>query len=325
MHISEGILPAKWAGFWFLISLPFLLRGIFTIKRKVRARPEFKPLLGLIGAVVFVISCMPVPIPFAGTCSHPCGTAISAMLIGPIMSIFVAAIALLLQALFLAHGGITTWGADIVSMGIVGSFAGYFAFKIFQKFRAPLFICGFAAGLMADWATYLMTSFELALALHGSKPILALFGTIAVAFVPTQLPLGILEGFLTGGMVLFVARRRPDILVSLGVIKQSKEPIRRSNAKRSNRVKIIFVLLTSLSLFAAGHAAFADNKTKWVGVDETVVEKVAEEHGRSAWTSFINTDQGDLLLFIFLLAGTVGGFLMGYNFRKLFKEKDFKT
>ncbi len=219
MHISEGILPMQWAGLWSLVALPFLAKGIVDIKRKSKASPSLKPLLGLMGALIFVISCMPVPVPTAGTCSHPAGTGISAVLVGPIMSIFITSIALLIQALFLAHGGLTTWGADITSMGIVGSFAAYFAFRIFRKAKAPLFLCGFMAGIAADWATYLTTSFELASALHGGKPLFSLFWTILIAFIPTQLPLGILEGFLTGGMVAFVAKRRPDILASLGVIK----------------------------------------------------------------------------------------------------------
>src|SRR3989338_4494918 len=123
MHISEGILPLKWAALWYLAAIPFLIKGIFDIKKKSNTTPSFKPLLGLMGALIFVISCMPVPVPTAGTCSHPAGTGISAILIGPIMSIFVTSIALFIQALFLAHGGITTCGADIVSMGVAGSFA----------------------------------------------------------------------------------------------------------------------------------------------------------------------------------------------------------
>ena len=311
MHISEGILPFKWAGLWSLVAIPFLIWGILDIKKKSKETASFKPLLGLMGAVVFIISCMPIPVPTAGTCSHPCGTGISAILLGPIVSIFVSSIALFLQALFLAHGGLTTWGADIVSMGIAGSFAGYFAFRILRKFNVSLFISGFVAGLLADWATYATTSFELASALHGSKPMFPLFMTILVAFIPTQLPLGILEGVLTGGMIVFVYKRRPDILASLGVIRESAKPIMK------NGVKIILILLIFLSL--TGHFAFAQNK--WGGVDESVVEKVAEEHGRAAWAPFINTDQGDLLLFVFLLAGTAGGFVMGYNFRKLFAKK----
>lgn len=314
MHISEGILPFKWAGLWYLVALPFLIKGIFDIKRRSKETPSFKPLLGLVGAVVFIISCMPVPVPTAGTCSHPAGTGISAILLGPIMSIFVASIALLIQALFLAHGGITTWGASIVSMGIAGSFAAYFAFKILRKFKVPLFVCGFAAGLLANWATYTTTSFELALALHGSKPMFPLFMTILVAFIPTQLPLGILEGFLTGGMVVFVAKRRPDILSSLGVVKEV------GNRVVKSATKVIVILLTSLFLLAGGGDIV--KSCVFDKIDESEVEKVAEEHGRTAWTPFINTDQGNLLLFVFLLAGAAGGFVMGFFWRKLFIEKE---
>ncbi len=315
MHISEGILPLGWAGIWYAVAAPFLVKGIFDIKKKAKTIPSFKPLLGLMGALIFVISCMPVPVPTAGTCSHPAGTGISAILIGPIMSIFVTSIALFIQALFLAHGGITTWGADIVSMGIAGSFAGYIAFKISRKFKLPLFVCGFAAGLLADWATYITTSFELASALHGPKPMFPLFLTVLIAFIPTQLPLGILEGFLTGGMIVFVYKRRPDILASLEVVKETKKSTIKTGAK------VIGILLISLLLLANTRFAFAKEAAKWGGIDENVVEKVAKEHGRPAWTPFINTDQGDLLLFVFLLAGTAGGFIMGYNFRKLFIEK----
>lgn len=316
MHISEGILPLNWAGLWYLAAIPFLIKGIIDIKKKASLTPSFKPLLGLIGALIFVISCMPVPVPTAGTCSHPAGTGISAILVGPVMSIFVTSIALLIQALFLAHGGITTWGADIVSMGIAGSFAAFIAFKLLRKFNVSLFISGFVAGLFADWATYITTSFELALALHGTKPMFSLFCTILIAFIPTQLPLGILEGFLTGGMIVFVAKRRPDILTSLGVIKNSGRGIVK------DAPKIISILLISLFLFASSRFVFAGEKTKWGGVDESVVEKVAKEHGRTAWTPFINTDQGDLLLFVFLVAGVAGGFMMGYNFQKLFVKKE---
>lgn len=60
----------------------------------------------------------------------------------------------------------------------------------------------------------------------------------------------------------------------------------------------------------------------WPGVDETVVERVAQEQGREAWKPFINTDQGDLLLFVFLLAGIIGGFIIGYYWHKLFVRKE---
>ena len=307
----------KWAGLWSLVALPFLIKGVVDIKKKSKTNPSLKPLLGLMGAVIFVISCMPIPVPTAGTCSHPAGTGISAVLVGPIMSIFITSIALLIQALFLAHGGLTTWGADITSMGIVGSFAAYFTFRILHRAKAPLFLCGFMAGLLADWATYLTTSFELSSALHGSKPLFSLFRVILVAFIPTQLPLGIVEGFLTAGMIVFVAKRRPDILSGLSIVGFGPSAREKIRNKKTKFTLFIFLIL-SLFILAGSRKLSA---ASWTGVDETVVEKVAEEHGRKAWTPFINTDQGDLLLFVFLLAGVFGGFVLGYFWRVLFVEK----
>lgn len=68
-------------------------------------------------------------------------------------------------------------------------------------------------------------------------------------------------------------------------------------------------------------SAFCGEKEKWPGVDESVVEKYAKEHGREAHEPLINTDQGDLLLFVFLIAGAVGGFVAGYSWRMLMVEK----
>ena len=68
-------------------------------------------------------------------------------------------------------------------------------------------------------------------------------------------------------------------------------------------------------------AVYAEKQEKWPGVDESVVEKYAKEHGREAMTPLINTDQGDLLLFVFLVAGTIGGFAAGYYWRILMVEK----
>ena len=219
MHISEGILPFNWALFWYLVMIPFLALGIRRLRASAREELSFKPLVGLITAVVFVISCMPIPVPTAGTCSHPCGTAISAILLGPWISVVVAAVALLIQALFLSHGGITTLGANVMSMGIMGSFAGYSVFRLLRGMRLSLGAAGFFAGIAADWITYASTSAELAAGIRGSTPFFALFWQIFLSFIPTQLPLGILEGAITSGMIVLLYKKRPDLLISMGVIK----------------------------------------------------------------------------------------------------------
>jgi len=215
MHVSEGILPFSWAALWAVVSLPFLAWGMRDLRERSQREPHFKALVGLVGAGVFVISCMPIPVPTAGTCSHPCGTGIAAILIGPCLSSVVASVALTLQALFLAHGGLTTLGANIFSMGIAGSFAGYGAFRLARSLGASPFVAAFCAGLLADWATYAATSLTLTLALHDDGSFWSVFVSILLAFVPTQVPLGILEGFISGVAYRFVHARRPDILGTL--------------------------------------------------------------------------------------------------------------
>ncbi|MDA8169439.1 MAG: hypothetical protein M0Z59_07050 [Nitrospiraceae bacterium] len=76
-----------------------------------------------------------------------------------------------------------------------------------------------------------------------------------------------------------------------------------------------FILFLALLLPMVSFAA------EWKGVDEAVVEKIAGEHGREASPPLINTDKGDLLLFMFTISGAIGGFAAGYFFRMLFAEK----
>jgi len=83
-------------------------------------------------------------------------------------------------------------------------------------------------------------------------------------------------------------------------------------------MKKALLILTIVGLLLAGPAT---GRAAWSGVDETVIEKFAEKAGRPAREPLINTDQGDLLLFVFLLAGIVGGFVGGYSFRALFPPR----
>ena len=82
-------------------------------------------------------------------------------------------------------------------------------------------------------------------------------------------------------------------------------------------LRICFIIC----LLVACHISLVAASEKWPGVDESVVEKYAKEHGREARDSFINTDQGDLLLFVFLLAGVVGGFTAGFYWRVLTERR----
>ena len=90
--------------------------------------------------------------------------------------------------------------------------------------------------------------------------------------------------------------------------------------RRKFRIILMHIVLLPTLLFAFYFFTLAPRP--WTGVDESVVEKVAKEHGREARPPLINTDQGDLLLFMFLIAGAVGGFAAGYYWRVLTEKKD---
>ena len=212
MHLSDGILPLGWAALWTVVALPFLVIAVAQLRRRSHADAQHRTMVAMVAAAVFAISCMPVPVPLTGTCSHPCGTGLAAILLGPWATVIVAFVALLLQALFLAHGGLTTLGANVLSMGIAGTFVGYLTYRGLRRCGLGMAGAAFAAGLLSDWATYATTSAELALGLHGNGSAFSLFKAVLLAFVPTQLPLGILEGAFTAGAVVFLARRRPSLL-----------------------------------------------------------------------------------------------------------------
>jgi len=218
MHITEGLLPWKVASFWFVVALPFVAAGLLQIAKRKKLDPTYMPLLGIFGAAVFVFSCLPIPIPGVGATAHPAGTGFSAILLGPLPSVVVAFVSLLLQALFLAHGGLTTLGANTFSMGVLGSFAGFFAFAVVRKLHFNLFWSGFLAGVCADFFTYFGTSIGLASGLHGSGSFFGEVTSIFAILAPYVVVLMLIEGVITGGILVYVRNHRPDILQRLKII-----------------------------------------------------------------------------------------------------------
>jgi cobalt/nickel transport system permease protein len=140
---------------------------------------------------------------------------LAAILIGPGCTVVITSIVLVFQALLLAHGGLTTLGAGVLAMGVVGAYSAFGLFRISRALGLPWYVGAFGAGLVADWATYAATAFVLAVSLPGQTGLATLFGTLLLGFAPTQIPLGLLEGLLTVGVCRFVRNRRPDLVQGL--------------------------------------------------------------------------------------------------------------
>src|SRR5829696_4429508 len=187
MHIAEGFLPPAHAIGWTVAAAPFVVHGARAVGKEVREHPESRLLLGAAGAFTFVLSAIKLP-SVTGSSSHPTGTGLGAVLFRPPIMAVLSTIVLLFQALLLAHGGITTLGANVFSMGVVGPWVGYGAYRASRAVRLP-----FAAGVSGSMAEFL--------------------GVFAL----TQIPLAIAEGLL--GVVVFrlLGRVAPGELRSLGL------------------------------------------------------------------------------------------------------------
>ena len=189
MHIAEGMLPKSWAFGWMAVCLPFVVAGFLSIKKKVSLNPKAKVLLAMCGAFAFVLSALKIPSVF-GSCSHPTGVGLGAILFGPTATVILGLIVLLFQALLLAHGGLTTLGANVFSMAIVGPFVSFGVYVLLRKLNCKAGLAVFFAAALGDLCTYVITSIQLGVVYGNFLEYLSIFAL-------TQIPLAIAEGILT--------------------------------------------------------------------------------------------------------------------------------
>jgi len=216
MHIMEAFLPAGWCAVWLAAALPFFFLGIKFINRLVREKPGLKMLLALVGAFAFVVSALKIP-SVSGSCSHMTGLGLGTILFGPAAMTVLGAIVLVFQALLLAHGGITTLGANVFSMAVAGPLVAYGVFRVLRRPGGPLWPAVFLAAAAGDLATYLVTSVQLALAFPAVEGgVAASFYKFAGIFAFTQLPLAVSEGLLTVLVINFLNAHSGNELQELG-------------------------------------------------------------------------------------------------------------
>jgi cobalt/nickel transport system permease protein len=197
MHVMEGHLPLVHCVAWYVVSLPFFAAGIISIRRTLDANRRLLILLAMSGAFVFVISSLKIP-SITGSCSHMTGTGLAAILFGPAVTSVLGVIVLIFQAILLAHGGLTTLGANTFSMAIIGPILTWLLYRVGKKLNLNRKANIFIAAALGNVLTYCVTSIQLAVAypseVGGIAASLMLFLGV---FAPTQIPLAAVEGLLT--------------------------------------------------------------------------------------------------------------------------------
>ena len=215
MHIMEGYLPLAHCILWMVICTPFLVIGLLNIKKTLGEDRRTLMLLALTGAFVFVLSSLKIP-SVTGSCSHMTGTGLGAILFGPCVTSILGIIVLLFQAVLLAHGGLTTLGANCFSMAIAGPILAYVVYKLLIKMNVNKKVTVFLAAFLGDLFTYCVTSVELAIAYPSE---VGGFGASVIKFLgifaTTQVPLAIIEGILTVVIVIALETYARNELKSL--------------------------------------------------------------------------------------------------------------
>jgi cobalt/nickel transport system permease protein len=339
MHISEGIITGAPAVAYTAGGIALMAAGTWRMKKFAARFPDKKPLIGMGGALIFFVSLIPLPA-FTGTCTHPCGTPLIAILLGPFIGTALAGISLLLQAAFFAHGGFSTWGANVLTLGLCGSFGGWLTFKAARKLGLPLWFAGGAAGLMGDLLTYASSGLILSLSLaHAPTPQYTMTGYLAAiyaAYLPTQLPIALGEMVLTGLALQYAFRQRPEVLADLGVVNPGI-------TRPSLGLTTLLLVLITAALLTLGAPALAapagpeavnpapaavfapepkaEPGSGFTGMDEAVNERMSEEAGLPPREPYINLEGlGDIWNAVLLLGGGVAGFILGRWWHLLFGD-----
>jgi len=204
MHIPDAFIPMGQALVYWIIALIFIALALRWARRSMVE--EKVPLVAVLAAGIFAIQALEIPIPW-GTSGHMIGAALAAIVLGsPFAGVFVLTLVILVQALVFGDGGITVMGANIIDMGVVGGFVGYYGYTAVKGITKNPYVAAFIAG----WASLFISATLVAgqLAIAGTFPL-----DIGLAFMAGyHAVIGLIEGGITAVALYLIASARPDIL-----------------------------------------------------------------------------------------------------------------
>ncbi len=168
------------------------------------------PLMGVSSAFIFAAQMVNFPVP-GGSSGHLLGGTLAAILLGPWAGSLAVVVVFVVQALVFQDGGIVALGANIFNMGLVGTFLGYYVYRLVRMVLGDKgwFALAAATGI-ASWVSVMMAAMITSLELAGSGTVA--LGIVLPAMVGVHALIGFGEAVLTVGVVGFLWRTRPDVL-----------------------------------------------------------------------------------------------------------------
>lgn len=314
MHIMEGYLDPIWCAVWFILAIPFIVFGARAIVRLMREHPEQKMTVALSGAFIFLLSSMKLP-SVTGSSSHPTGTGLSAVLYGVSATSFLALIVLIFQAILLAHGGLTTLGANVFSMGIFGPFCGILIWNLLRKAGASIPVSMLGAAVIADLLTYVCTSIQMGLNWGG-------YAEFLTTFAVTQIPLAIVEGILFYMFATYLLNNKPEVFETAGgIIMPRKEAVAvtETGSKKSKGIYVagfVVIAVVVIAILAYG----ASVGFEFGGADDAAGSLV---DGEPWWTGIWGDYElpGETESMLFALQAAIGAIIIGFVIGRFTKTK----
>ncbi|HNX16974.1 MAG TPA: cobalt transporter CbiM [Methanoregula sp.] len=204
MHIPDAFIPIGQGIIYWIIALVFIALALRWARNEMSE--EKLPIVAVLAAGIFALQSFNLPVSM-GTSGHLVGGALAAIVLGsPFAAVFILALVLIVQGVLFGDGGITTMGANIINMGVIGGFVGFYSFKGLMKMTKSMPISAFIAAWLACLIPALACAVEMFLA--GTFPLRE--GLIAMGVYHAAI--GVIEGVVTVAAIYLITSVRPDLV-----------------------------------------------------------------------------------------------------------------
>lgn len=208
MHIPDAFMPIYQGAIYWVIALVFVFLAVRWAKNEMSE--EKLPLVAVLAAAIFAIQSFNLPVSM-GTSGHLVGGALAAIILGsPFAAVFILTMVLIVQGVLFGDGGITTMGANIINMGVIGGFVGFYSYKGIKAATRSMPVSAFIAAWLACLIPALACAVEMFIA--GTFPLME--GLVAMGIYHAII--GVIEGVITVAAIYLITNVRPD-LVDTGV------------------------------------------------------------------------------------------------------------
>ena len=204
MHIPDAFIPLPQSAIYWIIALIFVALALRWARNELSE--EKIPLIAVLAAGIFAIQAFNLPVGM-GTSGHLVGGALAAIVLGsPFAAVFILTIVLIIQGVVFGDGGITTMGANIINMGVIGGFVGYYSYHGIKSAIKNKFIPAAIAAWLGCFIAAVVCAIEMFIA--GTFPLVP--GIIAMGTYHAAI--GIIEGVITAGAIYLIYSTRPDLI-----------------------------------------------------------------------------------------------------------------